>query len=1826
MADAFRGLTLRIGADARPVNSAINSIKTSAGAAQKQLNAMNKALKFDGNNASALASKLDLITDQARLSANALSKITLATKQAASETVRFSKQSGIASGKLEEVAGSTKDVYSNVQRINASFNTTNAQLQRVYDSAAKVVGYKKYLDSSSSTALAETIKRQTEKSTGKTYEYAKAVQELQKLRTQMKGTGEDAQKAKSEYSKLLNSFSNQDAVNYVKRLRDRMSGTGDAAKLARTELEKYIRQAANLKSVSNEFGTQKKDADALISVWKRLQREHKTLQNDLTSIQRVEGFRALQTQAIAYKSSVAQASTELARTRAELAALGTNGRLVAPLNAMKQLSTYADAATANARKLYSAYKGMGITAENSVAKIRASRQAQAALVAELKQIDVVLDKIRNDQAFDAQAANAEDAYAKAAKVEAEYSRIASEATIAEQRVKTLNEAVSQIKSGKIDQTTEAFRQFKAVLQSLGYSDEQIDKMTASTKTLKTELSAATNQVSEFKAKLASLDSQHATAQLTMAYKDTEAYKAEAQANLKEMEASTKRMSAVFGSMRTAGYGFYSTITPLVMIAGRYAIQAADDVDSAYRNMRKTVNGTEADFESLRDAALEFGRTHYTSASELLEIEAIGGQLGIQAKNLSKFAEVVANLDIATNLDTETISENLGQLANIMDDMSQDKQTGAGSLESFSDALVRLGNNSATQEDKIMNVMMRIASMGNVCDMTTPDLLALSTAVAASGQGSEAAGTAISKTFSNIESAVNSGGDKLTLFAKTSGMSAEEFARKWSESPMEVFTAFINGLERVDEAGGSVDSTLSSLGINSVRQKQTLMNLTTQTDVLTDALTMSNDAWNGVDDEWGDAGDAAREASRKMEGFSGQLQLLKNAGQELGVEMLDGLTGALTALTGFVQGATSTISTLPDGAKTAMVLTAGAFAALGPVAVGLNSLTDMVNGLHETMKAFKETKLYNTILSTFSTESKEASTAMTAATAATEANTLATNQSAVSKARDTAAVAANTATKTANTIASKLCAAGIISETTATNLATAASTKLTTAIAVLTTTMKLVPWVAAAAAVGALVSVIGNAATASDRMSKSTDGIRNSVQGLISATNEESGSLSGLDSEVAKNTESFAEFLESQSQVADEINSTVSEMQDSIVPLQSAAKIIEEYGNKSGLTMEEQYRLRAAIETVNNACSTQYKLADEVNGGISDAAGAYDKATAASGQYKEQILKTIEAQEKQLKADAYDEVLKKAYQAQADAEIQYQKIYEKREALSKAGADTTIMDIQLAQAKSALDAATESADSTATAYGKVKEEQDALSESAEGVTEAVTGVAESTAMTEEELEDASSKLDDLTEKFPAVSSMLSGLDLNTFVQKLNDAGITMDEFSSGVEEMAEKASDGFNKIETDSEMSLDTYLENLKKNKELMQEWGTNLGSLSSLSDDTQYQSWINELREAGPEQASFIAELASADKETIMQTYQAWVEACNAGSTAYTTSASNVMAATQEATAQATMSAEALKATTATLDQLNIGYTVTDNGTVAIAEEDLSRINRETLADKGFIVTDNGTIIDMSAKCDSLSLKTIDGKLCYVTDNGSVYDTEGKFIALEAEINDKVPSRKDIKVNALTDSAQTTLSNLNTYLKNFGNAGTKATVSLDTSSATSSVSGFTKSVNSIPKNPKVSISTNASTAKTGVDSLKRSLDNLPGSKFISIYRTVHESTVRGNASGGVVPAHARGALIPAHADGGINGIVTRATMTNVGWVGEAGAEAVFNMRHAGGAIVPLTNRRYVRPFANAVASEMGGGRTISAPITINLQGTSVTADDVAEAVASSLNRISLMGA
>lgn len=432
----------------------------------------------------------------------------------------------------------------------------------------------------------------------------------------------------------------------------------------------------------------------------------------------------------------------------------------------------------------------------------------------------------------------------------------------------------------------------------------------------------------------------------------------------------------WSDLKTVGMTLSATVTPALMQAGQSALDAANDIDTAYRDMRKTCDGTDEQFEQLRTAAIEFSQTHVTSADQMLEIEAIGGELGVATGSLETFAETVSNLDIATDLDTEDAATALGQLSNILDDLDQNH------MSNFSDALVRLGNNGASTESDIVSIATRIGSMGSIVGMTTPEILALASSVASTGQGAEAAGTAISNTLSDIESAVANGKDKideygnaagtsLQKFADVAGVSAQDFAATWESNPTQALKSFVEGLKNVEANGGSATATLEDMGITGTRQKQAIEGLMQTIDGLDNNLTMSQDAWDGVSDEWGAAGDAAREADAKAEGLSGTLSKLSNMAQNLGSDIGEAALPYIQELANIVNVATTAFEGMSDGAKTLIVGIGGITAAAGPVLSVIATMgekieklkngTGIIGSLSSAFKSFRSNLVSSSLL-------------------------------------------------------------------------------------------------------------------------------------------------------------------------------------------------------------------------------------------------------------------------------------------------------------------------------------------------------------------------------------------------------------------------------------------------------------------------------------------------------------------------------------------------------------------------------------------------------------------------------------------------------------------------------------------------------------------------------------------------------------------------------------------------------------------------------------------------------------------------------------------------
>ncbi len=1007
---------------------------------------------------------------------------------------------------------------------------------------------------------------------------------------------------------------------------------------------------------------------------------------------------------------------------------------------------------------------------------------------------------------------------------------------------------------------------RSQLRQLDTADGSISRMASEGRNLASELYAANNRVAQLSQRIDSLKAVSAVNDQTADVKRLESALAEAKARanqlstamkyssvnaeLQTLSAQTSALSSSMGgaltkssqfrgALQNLGWSLSATISPAVVMFGHYAVNAADEVDSAYRDMRKTVQGTEQQFESLKQAALDYSRTHVTSADTILEIEAMGGQLGVATSKLESFATVVSNLDIATDLDADTAAQQLGQLSGILNDMSDND------FAKYGDALTRLGNNNSTLESKISDVMLRISSMGTITGFTTPQLLAWSTAVASTGQGCEAAGTAISKTMSDIESAVGAGGDKLEEFATVAGMSATEFANKWKSDPSAAMQSFIEGLNKVEEEGGSADNTLANLGITSVRQKQAILGLTQTIGTLNDNLTMSQDAWDGVGDQWGDAGDAAREAERKAEGFSGALQILQNNAQALGAEMAGELTPFIQTAATAIELLTSAYSGASDATRTFVNVAMLATAGIGGLFVVASSFLNVLNTIKTTVAA--------------------ASTTKAAAAGMEVVSTAATGLRAALALAAEAYLAKGTASEKA--AAKEL-------------LAAEASGVATSATKVLSAALKTLPWVAATMLAADLVTQLTEYASACSQGKQATEGMRGALETVKAGASEAGDVYSKTAAEVVSGANSARD---SQAELATSITDSFNSINANEGLLDSYVSTIKELAGNCNGSAESQSRLRAAVQGYNEITGESVTVTDSISGALSSSTSEIE----ANSQAWKLNAKAQALQE------AYSDALKqqvenKAALMEVDAKLASQEkglgVYVGDFAVIADDAGVATHDLE-ASRKQLEEQDQSNADMIEYLAGEIQkcsDEQSRASGTTREAADAANLYAAALGKTSDEFSELVTETTSAVESSEGLQTLFeqTGLSAEEFAFALSSAGTSASDLASGIESMSSKVQNAFDAIEEAERVSLDQMVETLQNNIEVTNNWSSNLQALYAKAGDGAGKSLVDAIAAKGPEYAQTVAGLLESDDEQFAALVAKWQEAGESSVTA----------------------------------------------------------------------------------------------------------------------------------------------------------------------------------------------------------------------------------------------------------------------------------------------------------------------------------------------------------
>lgn len=387
-----------------------------------------------------------------------------------------------------------------------------------------------------------------------------------------------------------------------------------------------------------------------------------------------------------------------------------------------------------------------------------------------------------------------------------------------------------------------------------------------------------------------------------------------------------------GSMATAAQTHEAAWSKLStgMVAGGTAVvgglalatKAAMDWESAWTGVTKTVDGSPEQMAQLESELRGLAKTLPSTHTEIAGVAEAAGQLGVAREDVSGFTKTMVDLGESTNLTAEDAATNIAQISNVMGTMGRE---GSEGVERFGSALVALGNDGASTEAEILSMAQRISGAGATIGASESDVLALSNTLASMGVKAELGGGVTTRVLLKMRTAADEGGESLQAFADVAGSSADDFAAKFREAPMEALDMVAQGISRVNEEGGNVTATLKDMGIKGTEETQVMLALANSGTLLADSLKLGASAWE-------ENSALIDEAGKRYETAESRIKIAWNNIKDAGIEAGAVILPVVASIADGIADLAGWFSDLPAPVQAALTGLAG-IAGVGALAAG-----------------------------------------------------------------------------------------------------------------------------------------------------------------------------------------------------------------------------------------------------------------------------------------------------------------------------------------------------------------------------------------------------------------------------------------------------------------------------------------------------------------------------------------------------------------------------------------------------------------------------------------------------------------------------------------------------------------------------------------------------------------------------------------------------------------------------------------------------------------------------------------------------------------------------
>lgn len=414
--------------------------------------------------------------------------------------------------------------------------------------------------------------------------------------------------------------------------------------------------------------------------------------------------------------------------------------------------------------------------------------------------------------------------------------------------------------------------------------------------------------------------------------------------------STKSFDKFVSTSFDVGAKAITAMGAAASAVGVNATRMAIDFESSFAGVKKTIDGTDEEFKQISDGLRAMAQQVPVNVNELNRIAESAGALGIAKEGIVDFTKVISQMATTTNLTAEAAANDFARISTIMGIPAED-------FSRLGSTIVDLGNKGSTTESEITAMALRLVGAAKTVGMSSAEVAGFAASLSNVGIEAEMGGTAISKLMIDMASNVESGGEKLEVFARVAGMSADQFATAFRSNAASAMGDFIAGLGNIQSSGGSLFATLEELDIKEVRLRDTMLRTASAGDMVSKTLDTARTAWR-------ENSALSEEAGKRYETTASQLQIFQNKLSDtqitLGTALIPLLTKVLEAsepLLGMLKDLANGFAALDPGSQMligTLTVVASVFypavLALGGFIGAVKNLIPVIKGLWTLMLA------------------------------------------------------------------------------------------------------------------------------------------------------------------------------------------------------------------------------------------------------------------------------------------------------------------------------------------------------------------------------------------------------------------------------------------------------------------------------------------------------------------------------------------------------------------------------------------------------------------------------------------------------------------------------------------------------------------------------------------------------------------------------------------------------------------------------------------------------------------------------------------------------------